>query len=203
MPRARRCPACRSSGRCCGCSSPISAPRPSTGSAPSTCSMPNISSASMRSTSPCCTMTASTSKASRMPMWCWSASRALRRRRLRSISPIAASRPATCRWCRACRWRREVEKLTRPLVVGLFASPERIVQIRENRLLGPQSPPRRRPIYRQDGGGRGGRVFAAALRQAQLAVDRRDPALDRGNRRRGDEAFERTPPPAGDLISSP
>ena len=30
----------------------------------------------------------------------------------------------------------EVEKLTHPLVVGLYASPERIVQIRENRLLG-------------------------------------------------------------------
>ena len=30
----------------------------------------------------------------------------------------------------------EVEALKRPLVVGLFASPERIVQIRENRLLG-------------------------------------------------------------------
>jgi hypothetical protein len=30
----------------------------------------------------------------------------------------------------------QVEQLTRPLVVGLFASPERIVQIRENRLLG-------------------------------------------------------------------
>jgi [pyruvate, water dikinase]-phosphate phosphotransferase / [pyruvate, water dikinase] kinase len=29
-----------------------------------------------------------------------------------------------------------VEKLSRPLVVGLFASPERIVQIRQNRLLG-------------------------------------------------------------------
>ena len=29
-----------------------------------------------------------------------------------------------------------VEKLTRPLVIGLYASPERIVQIRENRLLG-------------------------------------------------------------------
>jgi regulator of PEP synthase PpsR (kinase-PPPase family) len=29
-----------------------------------------------------------------------------------------------------------VEALTRPLVVGLYASPERIVQIRENRLLG-------------------------------------------------------------------
>jgi regulator of PEP synthase PpsR (kinase-PPPase family) len=31
---------------------------------------------------------------------------------------------------------RQVETLTRPLVVGLFASPERIVQIRQNRLLG-------------------------------------------------------------------
>jgi regulator of PEP synthase PpsR (kinase-PPPase family) len=30
----------------------------------------------------------------------------------------------------------EVERLNRPLVVGLYASPERIVQIRENRLLG-------------------------------------------------------------------
>jgi regulator of PEP synthase PpsR (kinase-PPPase family) len=30
----------------------------------------------------------------------------------------------------------EVEKLSAPLVVGLYASPERIVQIRENRLLG-------------------------------------------------------------------
>ncbi|HET7850944.1 MAG TPA: pyruvate, water dikinase regulatory protein [Pseudolabrys sp.] len=30
----------------------------------------------------------------------------------------------------------EIEKLARPLVVGLYASPERIVQIRENRLLG-------------------------------------------------------------------
>ena len=62
MPRARRCPACRCWGRCCGCSSPISAPKPSTASAPSTCSMPNISSASTRSTTPCCMTTASTSK---------------------------------------------------------------------------------------------------------------------------------------------
>jgi regulator of PEP synthase PpsR (kinase-PPPase family) len=29
-----------------------------------------------------------------------------------------------------------VEELARPLVVGLYASPERIVQIRQNRLLG-------------------------------------------------------------------
>jgi regulator of PEP synthase PpsR (kinase-PPPase family) len=31
---------------------------------------------------------------------------------------------------------RHVEELKRPLVVGLYASPERIVQIRQNRLLG-------------------------------------------------------------------
>ena len=30
----------------------------------------------------------------------------------------------------------QVESLSRPLVVGLYASPERIVQIRQNRLLG-------------------------------------------------------------------
>ena len=30
----------------------------------------------------------------------------------------------------------EIQKLSRPLVVGLYASPERIVQIRQNRLLG-------------------------------------------------------------------
>jgi regulator of PEP synthase PpsR (kinase-PPPase family) len=30
----------------------------------------------------------------------------------------------------------QVERLAKPLVVGLFASPERIVQIRQNRLLG-------------------------------------------------------------------
>lgn len=33
-----------------------------------------------------------------------------------------------------------VETLTRPLVVGLYANPERLVQIRQNRLLGLQAP---------------------------------------------------------------
>ena len=41
-----------------------------------------------------------------------------------------------CRWCRALPLPPQVESLTRPLVVGLYASPERIVQIRQNRLLG-------------------------------------------------------------------
>ena len=40
------------------------------------------------------------------------------------------------RWCPACTCLAHVEELTRPLVVGLYASPERIVQIRQNRLLG-------------------------------------------------------------------
>jgi hypothetical protein len=33
----------------------------------------------------------------------------------------------------------QVEQLAHPLVVGLYASPERIVQIRQNRLLGLKS----------------------------------------------------------------
>ena len=90
LPRAQRCPACRFWDRCCSSCSPISAPRPAIASAPSTCSMPNISSASTRSTTPCCMTTASIPKISRMPMSCWSACRAPRRRRPRSISPTAA-----------------------------------------------------------------------------------------------------------------
>ena len=49
----------------------------------------------------------------------------------------------------------------------------------------PQGASRRRPVYRSQGGGRGGRVLAPALRQAQLADDRRDAPLDRGDRGRG------------------
>ena len=63
----------------------------------------------------------------------------------------------------------QLEALTQPLVVGLYASPERIVQIRQNRLLGLKRASRRRPVYRPPGGGRGDRALAQALRQAQLA----------------------------------
>ena len=70
------------------------------------------------------------------PTSCCSASAARRRRRRASISPIAAIKhrqhsagAATCR-CRAA-----LEHLRRPLIVGLVASPDRIVQIRQNRLL--------------------------------------------------------------------
>jgi len=79
---------------------------------------------------------------------------------------IAASRPPIFRWCRACRRRPALEAVRRPLVVGLFASPERIVQIRQNRLLGLKRPPRRRPVHRSPGGRRGDRILAAAVQQA-------------------------------------
>src|SRR5438132_1836224 len=42
---------------------------------------------------------------------------------------------------------RHVEQLNRPLVVGLYASPERIVQIRQNRLLGLRAPHRDGDAY--------------------------------------------------------
>jgi len=72
-----------------------------------------------------------------------------------------------------------VERLSHPLVVGLFATPERIVQIRQNRLLGLKAHRDGRSIYRSSGSGRGNCRLASALRQAQLAVDRRHPAFDR------------------------
>ena len=97
----------------------------------------------------------------------------------------------------------EVEKLTRPLVVGLYASPERIVQIRENRLLGLKA-------HRDDD-----RYIDKTAVAEEVAFSRRlcakynwpshrrDAPLDRGNRRRGDEAVERTPPAAGDIARDP
>ena len=99
------CRVCRSSVRCCTCSKPIWAPNRPIRSAPSTRSMPSISAASMRSTTRCCMMTASRPTISKRPTSCWSAFRAPRKRRPRSISPIAASRPRMCRWCPACRCR--------------------------------------------------------------------------------------------------
>jgi regulator of PEP synthase PpsR (kinase-PPPase family) len=41
----------------------------------------------------------------------------------------------------------QLERLMRPLVVGLYASPERIVQIRQNRLLGMKAVPREGDAY--------------------------------------------------------
>ena len=92
-----------------------------------------------------------------------------------------------------------LETLAQPLVVGLIASPERIVQIRQNRLLGLQGRAGRRFIRRSPGGGRGDRVLAQAVRPAQLADHRRDPPLDRGNRRGDHGAARRAPAARGGL----
>ena len=139
-------------------------------SAPSTRSMPNISSASTRSTTPCCMTTASistdleeadvvlvgVSRTSKTPTSIYLANRGVKTGNV----PLVPGMPVPP----------QVEALTQPLVVGLYASPERIVQIRQNRLLGLKAHQRRRPVYRPQGGGRGDRVLAQALRQAQLAA---------------------------------
>ena len=87
----------------------------------------------------------------------------------------------------------QVEKLQRPLVVGLYASPERIVQIRENRLLGLKAHREDDQYIDKDAVAPGSRLFAPSVRAQQLGVDRRDAAFDRGNRGRGDAAPERAP----------
>ena len=58
----------------------------------------------------------------------------------------------------------QVEKLTRPLVVGLVRQPGAHRADPREPAARPQGAPRRRPVYRQDGGGGGDRLFAPALR---------------------------------------
>src|SRR5262249_11559055 len=57
--------------------------------------------------------------------------------------------------------------------------------------------PQRRRLCRPPGRGRGGRVLAPPVRQAQLAADRRDAALDRGNCRRRHGPDDGTAPSGG------
>ena len=66
---------------------------------------PAISPASRRWTSCSATTTGSAPGSSRRPTSCWSGSRGPRRPRPASISPIAASRSPTSRWCRTARCR--------------------------------------------------------------------------------------------------
>ena len=49
----------------------------------------------------------------------------------------------------------QLERAKKPLIVGLIASPERIVQIRQNRLLALNAT-RRQPLCGPHGGGGGG-----------------------------------------------
>ena len=84
----------------------------------------------------------------------------------------------------------QLEEAKHPLVVGLTASPERIVQLRENRVLGLNAAAHGEVLCRQGGGGERGRLHPETLRTQRLADHRRDPPLDRG-----DGGRHRRPPP--------
>jgi hypothetical protein len=79
--------------------------------------------------------TASAPKIGRRPTSSSPASRAPPRPRPASISPIAATRSPTSRWCPRRRRRPRCSRSSHPLVVGLTTNPDRLVQIRRNRLL--------------------------------------------------------------------
>ena len=79
----------------------------------------------------------------------------------------------------------QLETLKHPLVVGLYATPERIVQIRQNRLLALKAHHDTDAYIDREAGGRGIDFRAQAVREASLGIDRRDAPLDRGNRRGG------------------
>ena len=67
-----------------------------------------------------------------------------------------------CRWCPGRRPPERLFGLKNPLVVGLTVSPDRLVQIRRNRLDGPERGARLH-LYRPRGGARRDREGAPAL----------------------------------------
>ncbi len=79
--------------------------------------------------------TASAPRIGRRPTSSSPACRAPRRRRPASISPIAATRSPTSRSSRNRRRPPSLFGLKHPLIVGLTTNPERLIQIRRNRLL--------------------------------------------------------------------
>ena len=85
----------------------------------------------------------------------------------------------------------QLETLKKPLVVSLHATPERLIQVRQNRLLSMGDRGRQRRLYRSPGRHRRSRVRAALERQVQLGAARRDAAIDRGDRRRHVETVHR------------
>ena len=93
----------------------------------------------------------------------------------------------------------QLETLKHPLVVGLYATPERIVQIRQNRLLALKAHKTPTPISTARRW-RGDRLSREAVRQTSLGIDRRDAPLDRGDRGRRAAISGRTPAAAGGVI---
>ncbi len=78
--------------------------------------------------------TARHSKRSTMRKWCWPAPAAPPRRRPAFISPFAACARPMCRIVPGMPLPPQLLRAKRPLIVGLWASPDRLVQVRRNRL---------------------------------------------------------------------
>ena len=95
----------------------------------------------------------------------------------------------------------QLEEAKRPLIVGLTASPERIVQLRENRILGLNAAAHG-VLCRQGGVAERGRLHPKALPTARLADHRRDPPLDRGDRGGDHGAPPGRPRRAGELTGT-
>ena len=85
-----------------------------------------------------------------------------------------------------------LETARKPLIVGLVASPERIVQIRQNRLLSLRADEDTAYVDR-DAVAEEIAVSRRLCAAPQLADDRRDPALDRGDRGRDPRPLPRSP----------
>lgn len=92
------------------------------------------------------TMTASTSKAWKRPTLFWSGSPAPRRRRLRSDPANRGVRTANVPLVPGIPHPHQLESLKKPLVVSLHATPERLIQVRQNRLLTMGARLDRRPV---------------------------------------------------------
>ncbi len=124
------------------------------------------------------------------PTWCWSASAAtsktptciyLAHRGVRAANvPLA---PGVAHAAQAVRAEEQA------LVVGLMVSPDRLIQIRRNRLLTIEREPRVL-LCRPGGHPPGDHRRPPAVREPRLAGDRRDPPFGRGDRRRRDEPDE-------------
>ena len=76
----------------------------------------------------------------------------------------------------------QLEHLTKPLVVSLHATPERLIQVRQNRLLSIGAGPSNEDYIDRQSVTDEVAVRETACREVRLAAARCDTALDRGNR---------------------
>ena len=87
----------------------------------------------------------------------------------------------------------QLETLKKPLVVSLHATPERLIQVRQNRLLSMGADTGNDEYIDRQSVTDEVAYARQAERQIQLGAARRDAPLDRGNRRGRDETVHRPP----------